>query len=276
MRIFSILHLCFVFSVICWTVATPFTEELYHDRTLKTAYNIVMGDKHLAQKFPDQKDKLSQFHTFFVNLPVLQQDAIKTGYANLQEKISTGAWTKTKSALSLLFFDLPLFKRAWIFFSVILAVMALKERQGIRQAIWILPVLTCCYVGDQSLMKEDIHSTAMEQLIPQESVLAEKYLGHPIEGGIEEQRQQLQTAWEKYLVDVWSPKFNSDSDKLLSGEYSFSVARLKALKSDFSDQRQQQSLDSAFALLCYLAWNLFYAWKIGVRRSAVALEPHGT
>lgn len=259
MRPFAIIHLCIVFTVICWTLATPFTKELYNNRNLQANYRTILGEEKLGEEIPSEINTLSLNRQFFSALPSEEQQLFLNGYEKVQKKLSESFWTKAQRSLKALFFDLPAFERAWILFSLILCIMALKQRSGVTQAIWLLPLLALCFTLEQYYTERPKIPLAMEKLVPTEKWLTDTYLmGKPLEGSIEEQKKTLQMIWDRYLVDFWSRAIVGPRDQALQrGEYAFSLARLEALEKDINNQHKTS--ESPVVLMAYFLWNLLFA-----------------
>jgi hypothetical protein len=175
---------------------------------------------------------------------------------------------QTLESFYLLFFEIPLFEKMWIVFSVILTIMALKKREGIQQAIWILPLITMAYSIDNQKYGTSQVESADRKLFPSEKELLERYIKEPIQENILSQHRQLRVGWEYYLSEDWvkekpSTDRNIYKEQVQRADLEFSLARLRLIPLHMPHFRENfYKKQSIGFLVIYMIWNLLVAWQV--------------
>lgn len=242
-RVMAIVHLCLTFSVILGLFSTPFTEEYLSFRSRLLLYEYLMHS-------PQHQNR-------FQALPASQQEALSSAYASLSKYAQRPVMEKVVDGMKKLFCHTPLFQQAWFCFSFILAICVLKRREGIAQAIWILPLLTCAYgIETHSLCKS--HEPREEySLFPSEEMLIQNYRGAPLSASLSLQKQELEDAWHAYLIAEWTDQQVNKEEALDSGFFNFTLARL--LHQTHEDRSPLSSPPSQITILVYFVWNCLLA-----------------
>ena len=238
-RIFAILQLCIAFSILLWHASYPFMGELFEVKSKMLIYQAVMGTK-------DESNRIR-----FGNLPEKEQQKLLEGYQHFQEKLEKTFYEKLKQSLKKIL-NLPTFELAWLFFSVILAIMLLKKIEGAKEALWILPLLVFAYAGENRGLSPRILSDD-QKLFPSEELIVEKYLDVPFSQNVFEQKEQLKKGWDAYLIKEWAPEGGNEQD----GLFAFNLERVKILAREKPVTRTQP--DSLSLLAIYLGWNISFA-----------------
>lgn len=240
-RVLAILHLCLVFTMICWSGGFPFMGELYHLKSKKMLYESVLNDRERFAKLPESK-----------------RFEIEAGYHQLEEESKTPFLTKLARSWKILAFYLSPFCQAWILFSIIIPILLLLKIEGSELAAWILPLLVAFYVWDNHANGVDANPET--KLFPTEEYLVSRYLDAPLSSNILTQKEELIHAWNGYLKQEWAQK-----EDLAEGWFRFNIARIKAqAQQRYAWQFRQR--ESSSILLLYLGWNLFFAAVISLTR----------
>jgi uncharacterized membrane protein YqaE (UPF0057 family) len=186
---------------------------------------------------------------------------------------------QTLESFYLLFFEVPLFEKMWIVFSIILPVMALKKREGIQQAIWILPLLTMIYCIDNQKYGMSQREPADRKLFPSEKELLGRYIKEPFQENILSQHKQLREGWEYYLIENWAkeePSLDKNARKaqVQRADLEFSLARLRLSPLHMPSFREifykRQSLGF---LVMYMIWNILVAWQVSRKEKHISILP---
>jgi hypothetical protein len=250
-----IAQLCIAFTLLLWHMSQPFVGDLFRVKAQLLVFEEVMGALP-ASPDAERLAHSAQNKERFQALPTIHQATIAAGYARAQKQKARPFLDKLKSSLSILWNDISPFEKGWIMLSIIIPILLLKQVEGAHLAVWLVPLITACYIGESRMHDEILRVTAHEQLFPSEQYLVERYGNGALAESITEQHQQLKSAWERYLVDVWS-----DGDgEVATGAYAFHVARAKALVADSAVPQvaPQRKIPWTLAALL-LSWNLLFA-----------------
>ena len=212
----------------------------------------------IAQKMEHNSDR-------FKNLPQQEKEIILNNYEKIREPPEASWLTKIGRAINILFFELPPFERAWIFFSLIVSVMVLLGKPEVRYVVWLLPIIAFFYAVDNRL--NGLNSTFFDEpLFPTEQEIVQNYLREPLKTSIADQREQLLKGWHIYLVEKWAKAKPSEDQQVFDkqveeGEYQFSLSRLDGLEKAKPIQERDFYLgkESIFNLFIYVVWNIFFA-----------------
>lgn len=254
-RLLAILQLCFVFSLVLWVLAVPFTVEHFNTHSSLLLYQTATGrgDRFVAP------DKLARHAERFAQLPAARQEVILTGYEQLEKRAQRSFMLTLGDAVRALFWDLPAFTQAWILFSVVICLMLLLSIEGAVNAIWILPALALCYSIENQTHGIPPRAPADLVLMPTEDELLDRY------GTGDRSYEGLSHAWGLYLVDVWAKDVADPT--IEAGEHAFTVARVEQrLADDQSESTSRTPTRKPVPLLLFFcAWNFLVAF--GVQKS---------
>lgn len=234
--------------------------EYFNLRSRMLLYEYIRGTSNAFNS--TDSDKLQRNSARWRQLPSATQKTFLEEYENLQGYAQRPFLIKIKEGIEILFKQIPRLELAWILLASLLSILLLLKIEGVKHAAWLLPLVVCAYAIDNQMNGENPKKSRDAHLFPTESYLVEQHLKEPFSSSIEQQRKQLQQAWEAYLVDQWSSD-NTPED----GEYNFTISRLQALgglplhnwKSDFNQKH------SLFTLVVYLMWNYYFARKMNRR-----------
>jgi len=272
-RFLVIIQLCLTFSVIFWFFAQPFMGEYFSIRSRMLVYEYVLGTSNFVKNQENLKVKLERNSIRFEQLPLFEKKVITQGYQNLQNYAQRPASVKIADGLKILFFHIPPFQLAWLFFSLILGVMLLLNKTGAPQAAWLLPIIALCYGIDNHQNGKILPPSEDIGLFPSEKQIIEEYSGNRMMKSIISQNE-LKEAWDFYLVNHWTNKPKSasplqlDSNQLEEAEFNFTTARLMFLGSAkpnlWISTLHEKSHPILLAL--YFIWNLYFAWMMNKSR----------
>lgn len=245
-RVLAILHLCIAFSVICYTLGTPFLEEVFQVRELQALYRSIGEDPH--------------FHS----LSSSERENFTGRYEQLLAHGSRSFDRKMAEAASLLLLGLPPFKMAWLILSIAVPLLLLKKVEGARTALWLIPLVTVFYCLDNLLFLPEKPPLQELQLFPTEKYLTEKYCKIPLSPEIAKQREELSEAWSRYLAKEWAEESPSGDPALYmqqaaKGRFAFNRARLEAKERDRSLLTHKEWRLPSFQLALFLIWNFFFS-----------------
>lgn len=260
-RLMAIGQLCLAFSLIIWYMAQPFMGEYFTLHSRMLLYEYAMGTSDVLKARPSQEGRWERQIERFKNLPENERQLVINDYQSLQNYAKRPITQKMGDGLRILLLRVPAFEQAWIFFSILIAILILLKREGAKQAAWLLPLLVMAYMLD-NLSTGDSHTPPPDQfLFPSEHVIIEHYLSEPFASHPLEQKEQLEKGWQHYLIKNWSSNQEKSENMLEDAEFNFTLARLHALHT----QSLAKLLGSfhkklnPFLLLLYLLWNLLFA-----------------
>lgn len=267
-RLCAIIQLCLAFSLFLWYASQPFMSEHFALRSRMLLYEYAMGTSDLLRS-SDQKEKLEHHKERFRRLPETEQAKILQDYHFIQQKASRSVWTKIGQGLHAVFFAIPAFELAWIFFAVAISVLILLKTEGAALAAWLLPCLAFFYGIDNHFYGRPILSSPDEALFPTEKVLVYSYLKEPLSSNWHDQQEQLLKDWQRYLVQQWSGLSVEEGqagwqDAIEQGEFNFTIARLNLIgqqpeKEWFIPFHKKENM---YFLFFYVSWNVLFAWMI--------------
>lgn len=249
-RIMAIAQLCIAFTVVLWHLSQPFVGDLFRAKAQLLVLEEAMGVQ-------SENNRVR-----YLALPKEDQVLIAQGYARAQEQKAPPFLTRLGSSFTRLADAIPPFEQAWLILSIIVPILVLKQVEGARLAIWLVPLVALLYVAENQLQGTIPKPTAHEQLFPSEEFLVKNYVGVPLSDNILEQHAQLKEAWDRYLVDKWSGVEGS----VEAGAYAFTVARAKAIVRSGAVRQPAVHLKDPVALAGgIVVWNILFALTISLR-----------
>jgi hypothetical protein len=261
-RLMAIAQLCFAFSLLLWYMLQPFMGEYFALRSRMLLYEYAMGTSEILKSRSDQEGKQEIRAEFFKQLPENEQRILKEGYHRLQNYAKRSALRKFETGVRSFFIDIPPFELAWIFFSITISILILLKSEGAKQAAWLLPLIVAAYTADNQLNGNSYTKNPDYQLFPSEEVIFKNYVHEPVALMPQEQKEQLEKGWRRYLIKDWSK--DQQENQFEAGEFNFTIARLKLLhgqpRSEWLNNFHEKLGIST--LLAYLLWNTFFAWIV--------------
>lgn len=262
-RIFSILQLCLGFGALLWILCYPFMGALYFYKSELLLYEHVMGKEGILgtlskEKQADLSSKLAHNATLFATLSEEEKSPILVRYDRLQKLIAESFSSKLKKWV-----EVPIFEFAWIILAITLPILLLLKTDGAQKVVWLLPVITACYALDNIANGQQLLSE--KNFFPDEKTI----LQEPLASSLSAQRQQLEKAWQIYLIEKWA-KESPSTDPIIfqeqaeRGEFAFNLGRLKVRKPlTYSVHFRERKQPGVLAL--FWAWNLFFAVVMQLR-----------
>lgn len=244
LRIISILHLCFAFSLLLFYASDPFLGHNFRIKSRALVYEHLMGTHN--------KDNAHRFS----NLPAQAQEEVQLGYEKLQEQARIPFSERASSMGRLLLFDLPPMIRAWLFLSIFLPIAILRNKEGARECVWLLCILVCFTQKP----------TSSHTSLPSEKYLVDHYLNAPISGSISNQQKQLTEAWNQYLIVEWANETPSKDmaiyqSQVDAGDFAFQLDQLNNQNSI----QESSILSSGISILWHIAFALVASLSIFYR-----------
>jgi hypothetical protein len=265
-RFMAIGQLCLAFSLLLWYMTQPFMGEYFTLRSRMLLYEYVMGTSDILKNRVDQEAKSKRQLQRFKGLPEEEKQLLKGDYQNLQEYAKRPALKKIADGIHVLTRDIPPFEQAWIVFSITIAILILLKKDGANLAAWIIPLIVMAYIVDNQLNGKTIESPLDYSLFPTEQLLLQNYLAEPLAKTTFEQKQQLEEGWQRYLIKNWSSVGkNKYNDPVEEGEFNFTLARLKLLRTQPLSSWLHSFNEKLgfFSMFFYLLWNGLFGWIIG-------------
>lgn len=257
-RIAAIIQLCIAFSYFLWIASQPFLGDLFAIRSEMALFETLFGTR--TELNVKEKEKLERHRDRFASLPQDHRHAIESHYQVLQEKNNTSPGKKLQSMVFLII-GAPPFALALLLFSIAIPLLLLLRVEGAAHACWLLPLWVFFAVLERPAHPPPANEGA---LFPSEQMLLERHNAAPLKAGILEQYQQLQAAWQLYLVEEWGKEIPAKQPELFAqqveqGEFAFTLSRANA------KTKQQFSLPSEASthlplLPLYLLWSVAFAW----------------
>ena len=264
-RIFAIIQLCLAFSLMLGYMAQPFMGEYFNLRSRMILYEYVMGKSNILNDQSPLDSQLGTQSKRFTQLALIEQQQVKKDYQSLYQYANRPILKKIEDGLRILIQAIPPFEQAWMFFSIILAILILLRKEEVQQAIWILPLVVLAYTIDNQLTGKSVVSSPDVILFPTEEMIAEHYVKEPLAKNIFKQKEQLEKGWNLYLIEKWSSNLNKPfTDLLEEGKFNFTLARLKLLQ----NQSPSNGLNlfhqkvNPLWLFIYFLWNSLFAWVV--------------
>lgn len=270
-RLLVIVHLCLVFWYLVWVGIQPFIGDYWERQTTKTLYRVAFGDTNLIKddgSAEAAKDigLLTRNRARFHALPESTQEEMKEEYERIRTLKQPGLWQGIAEALELYAWGIPPFVQAWVLFSVAICFLVLYQIEGATAAAWLLPVIVGVYAYQNQTQAPPPTPSPDQALFPSEQLLEEKYLGGPIEGSMDEQREQILLGWRRYLVDEWTDQEPAEDPEALvsqaeEGDYRFVLKRLE-LRAAERPEPLSYKLNQRRPLplvILYCMWNLLFA-----------------
>lgn len=260
-RLLVIIQLCLALSVLLWYGAQPFLGEYFNVKSKLMLYEYIKGISPI-----NDSEKLERNKMEWEALPEKEKAAIQESYLILKQYAERPAWVKIRQGMGQLI-DLPPFELAWIFFSIWISILLLRGRQGAFQVVWLLPLIAFCYAIDNRISGIDPKVEPDAVLIPSEKFLVDNYLEQGLSPHWQEQRIQLESAWNRFLVNTYLNEpiqENIQEQQMVRAGYLFTLARInkiaeqdqRGIRADFHEKTKIPML--AIIVL----WNLFFAWKL--------------
>ena len=260
-RILSIVQLCLAFSLILWQASQPFMGDLYRVKSQLLFYKHTMGIENSLGMDTGSKEKLERNAHRFTHLPRAHRDKILSKFSRLQDLLQTTFTQKLKSVWQIFVFKISTYELLWIILSVLLPIFLLKRIEGAQHAVWLLPTLALLFLIDNQWNGKK--ETAWE-IYPSEREIIHSYLNEPLQPGISQQREQLKRGWDLYLIKNWShqePSLDSldYAHQVEEGEFAFHVALIDKMPLPVYEF---QSKVPVYLAICYVLWNLIFAYKV--------------
>lgn len=250
-RVMAILQLCLAFTAILFALSKPFMAEHFTIKSHLLVYDYVMGraDESLKKDFED--------------LPNNKKELITAKYEALIKVSHQSFFEKLERSLILIFFEISIYERMWIIFSILISILLLKKVEGAKQSAWILPLIAVCYLISNEFYTLPKRLTKEEKLYPEEKLLEEKFMTKRLNTySVIDQQKELLKAWQIYLISHFlneAPSANPEIFEIQKKKsaYAFEVARAETINVfKATHEKDKQPL---FLLAAYLFWNLHFA-----------------
>lgn len=270
-KIFAIIHLCIVFTYFSWQFLYPFLGEHFHKKSTRVALLSAMGNEELINEFGYLKEKdvnkLKRNEKRFQRLTENDKQFLFHQLHALEPSSSQKPLQKLQRIFYKLIYETPPPLQSWLLFSTLTALLVLLRVDGASSASWLLPLLALLFSWSNFYYGHLPSPSPTAPLYPTEEVLLSNYLQEPLSTNISEQQQQLEKAWNLFLVSQWAKQVPSNNPKRLKeqveeGEYQFQLARLKQLSLEKKQPLTGHGRLSIFFLGLFLFWNLLFAWQV--------------
>lgn len=263
-RFVAIAQLCIAFTVLLWHLSQPFVGDLFRAKAQLLVFEEVMGIPPISPS-EEKREQAERNRRRYDALPETDRLLISRGYERAQEQKALPFLSKLKAAFAGLGTELSNFELAWIILSIAVPILVLKQMEGARLAVWLVPLVSLFYVIENQFYGVKPNPTEHELLFPLEEILITRYMNGPMSDQILEQHAQLKEAWDRYLVDQWVAADSSLASlphklQVEKGGYAFNVARAKAIMRSGDSTPSAATRRDPFALSCMImGWNVLFA-----------------
>lgn len=274
-RILAILQLCLAFTAVACYTLEPFFGSLYARTVQMGLFENVIGlTKPTSTEI--EQSLLKRNHKRFLELPEAKQAAIQQHFQELEAHTQPHFFNQLKQSFHNLFFNAPIYDRAWMFLAIAISIFVLLGTYGAKETAWLLPLLIVFQGISISTHGGKVALSEDERLFPSEELIVRDYLKEPLNSHILEQREQLLRGWNVYLVKEWAHEEPALEEKTFhqqveNGSFAFHLARLELAMhkpvEDLEDMPVHNPPSSAM-LLAYLVWNLFFAFGVNKKMSS--------
>lgn len=235
-RILAIVQLCFAFSLLLWDISQQFLGEYFKIHSRLLVYEYVISNPLFEHVSTDQKNE------------------IINDYKTLLSYSQRPTLEKIREGLEKLAVKTPVFEQAWIFFSIIIAVLILLKVEGALESTITIFLITIGYCVVNYCFGHEEPTSLEEMLIPKEEFIIKNYITEDAKTIIT--KNLLEEGWKQYLIEKWSK-----TGQVEEGEFYFTLARLnlirrEALSSWLDFYNKKQSIPILFIYLC---WNTFFS-----------------
>ena len=149
-RAFAIAQLCIAFTILLWHLSQPFVGDLFRAKAQILVFEEAMKDRVRYEGLPEE-DRL----------------LIAEGYDRAQRQIGLPFTTKLEQSFSGLIYKVSPYELAWIVLSIVVPILLLKQVDGARLAVWLIPLVSILYVVDNQYYGVEMGPTAHERLFPE-------------------------------------------------------------------------------------------------------------
>lgn len=271
-RVFAILQLCMALSVFLWLLFDPFMGEHFRLKSHLLLVHNLIGEEGLIKKvegkgMKEGAERLKRNRERFLELNEAQQQTLLQGEKELIQKVETGFQAKFVRGFYAFFVKTPFFTLAWIFFSIVISILALKKVEGAKEAAFLLPLIAVLYAYDN--MKTPDWQNPEEKLFPTEEFLVDNYLKRPLSRSIDEQEKELRQAWGLYLVDRWSREAPSADPETYKQQQERGDWLLHHKRFEIRAQHHFSYMplkDHLAIAVIYILWNFAFAFTINSKK----------
>jgi hypothetical protein len=212
-KLIQILYLSVACSLLMWILGSPFVNETLSLRTNENLYMNITGNPTLIESALTDKDveRISEAATFWNAIPLLDREELTNHYYRIKE--NTLSFPQKLKNCFQLFLSFPLTWQCWLIWSLIIPVLMLLRKPGMK-----LPLILLGLLGIATLFQPAQHTERNHY--PKESDLY-PFLDKPLSSSILEQKSQLEMAFDKYLAD------SVNSKSVEEGRYQFLIRQFK-------------------------------------------------
>lgn len=224
-RLCAIFQLCLTCAWMLLLFFAPFMGEYWTTRASLLLFETVTG---VGEGRFIPHDKLLRHQERFLKLPPTVQTSVLEGYRQLELEAKTPAGVRLKRAINLLTHQEAPFLQAWFIAGMVLPVLLLLRKEGSVAALWLLPLISACYVLSHFFYSAAVPPSVDAQLFPTEEAL--KAYEDPALLHLSEYAR-MQDAWNRYLLTHFAPKAplaTTLSTPLEEAEYQFTLSRVMA------------------------------------------------
>lgn len=255
-KMLVITQLCLAFSLALWVLFDPFMGEHFRIRGDLLLIENIQGNESLISRVdPSYKERLLSHQSLFNSLEETGKNQILLDQQQLLSYIEAPFLDKLARGFYHLLVKTPFFEIAWIFFSIVISILCLKEKEGAKAALFLLPLTVVLYGIDL----KDRPLDKISRLYPTEQEISELYLKQPLSSDLQKQKAELLHGFDLFLITKYAQEvpesdylaFNKQKDK---GEFFFNLAQLKE-RQQLNYSHGATSEHSALLLL-YMIWNL--------------------
>lgn len=255
-RVLVIIHLCLVFTYTCYLLLRPLTDSWLLKKTKITLIDSVIAN-----------------HNYFSALPLEEQHDIKNqlqDIQNIKEK------TYISSLWNFISHKCSTFCLGWLFFSLIICISYLLNKEKIEVGFWILPIITLFY-GIFLYSSTAPTSIPSNPLFPSQNEILKYFSTDSTQTNFFAKKRNLENAWPHYLIHVWgqeTPSLYKEEflKQLEKAHFAFQRAHIDQFKKQEQSPFYFQQYPSFILWFLYLIWNIFFAFFINFQHTFVRIK----
>jgi hypothetical protein len=234
LRVLVIIQLCIGLSCLIWLIGYPFMGGHFTLQSELILIESVMGQQETlirldSEKSKSQMDKIQKNHELFNLLPEKKKKEIENLFLEKKLASKSSFFEKIEPLL-----QIPRLEVLWILAAVAIPILILLRNRQAALFVWLLPIICSGYALNNQINGLDPLSVSDRKIFPREETL-------PISSSLAE-------SWEHYLEENWD------------GEYYFNLSRVELLPPSLAVSFWEKR--SPLILICYLLWNLNFAWRV--------------
>lgn len=249
-RTLLIFQLCLSFSLLLYFLGFSFFGSHFFYQSELLLVESAMGNQELLSRLSPDRAESSRESALYKkeNFPLLSESDKQLLLSRKQaitDYFSSGILQKFAKSF-LFYLSIPLLLWIWIVLATVLSIYLLLGNRSAARLLFLLPICAALYGITNSIY--GVFPPEMK-LFPSESALIKL-----------NSDQNLESAWELYLLEKWGNPGENNKKQLALAEQKFQIEWLK-LKSGDPTSVFKEKINPYFLLLFFL-WNFYFALAV--------------